>query len=170
MAKTRAIKIRGKFPNLRNVPTEVLRKCMPRIVQRVTEQAQTEAPKWRGMTSPKSIVRRITGRVVSKGERGIVKAGAPHSHLMEYGVQPHSLAPGSGKRRKRRGFRAMLIYGDLEIMRRGAWHPGIKPNPFMERAVPNSQSDVNRILQQEGDRAFEEAVLTAVEDVAGWLD
>lgn len=170
MAKTRAIRIRGKFPELKRVPEEVLVKAMPRVVQAVTEAAKAGAPKRRGEGSSKSIVRRITGKVEREGLRGVVYARAPHSHLIEFGVQGHALTPGSGKRRRRKGFRAMTVYGDPGILRRSAQHPGHRAQPFMEPAPEKAQAETNRILQQEGDRALEEAVLNAVEDLGGLLD
>lgn len=170
---TFVIKIKGKFPNLAKVPQEILVAAMPRVVEKVTAQAKENAPKGRGMGSSKSIVRRITGKVVKQGERGIVNARAPHSIWFERGVEPHSLAPGAGKKRwnkKRNPHKILKINGDPGIIRRGAWHPGFAARPFMEPAIEQSQSGVNRILQAEGDRAFEQAVINAVEDWGDALD
>jgi len=166
MAKTRAIRIRGKLPSLKLVPREVMRAAMPRIVKAVTAKAQDEAPRRRGFGSSKSIVSRIKGTVVQEGERGIVKALAPHSHLIHFGVKAHSLAPGTGKRRwnkKRNPHKVLKVFGDPGILRRSARHPGHGANPFLTRGLEKSDRDVDKILKSEGDKALAEAVAKATD-------
>lgn len=142
----------------------IKRMALPEIVQKVAvRHIQDAAPKRRGLSSPKSIASRIKGTVTVQWEQGIVKAGAPHSHLLEFGVRPHSLA---GKKRKRG--HAMKIMGDPNIIRRGAWHPGISARPFMQKGLDAAQDDIEDVLQREALKAFS-SDLVSMEKILGNL-
>ena len=162
MARRQAFRIKGKVPMLAGFPMRVKVAALPEIVKSAAEHVQDVAPKGRGYASSKSIVSRIKGYVDLTGQQGIVKAGAPHSHLLEFGVGPHSLA---GKKRKKG--HAMTVFGDPSIIRRGAnppgtnaagpfWHPGIGARPFMQRGLDAAQGDIEIILQREAEKQFEE--------------
>lgn len=150
MAKRQAFKITGQVPAFAGVPMRIKKMALPEIVKEVAvRHIQDAAPKRRGLSSPKSIASRIKGTITVPFDEGVVKAGAPHSHLLEFGVRAHSLA---GKRRKKG--HAMKIMGDPNILRRGAWHPGISARPFMQRGLDAAQDDIEDVLQREALRAF----------------
>lgn len=153
----RAFRIYGDYPELMGVPEEIRRAAMPRIVKRGKEIAQEEAPKLRGQSSRKSIVSRITAGTERQEAIGHIRARAPHSHLIEFGTQPHSLASGTGKSRKTRG-RNMMIYGTPDIIRRGAFHPGSAENPFMRRTEEKLPPVVDEELVREGVKALDRCV------------
>jgi len=162
MAKRQAFRIRGEVPALAGVPMRIKRMALPEIVEEVAvRHIRDAAPKRRGLSSPKSIASRIKGIVTVPFEKGVVKAGAPHSHLIELGVSAHSL---KGKRRKRG--HVMKIYGDPNILRRGAWHPGISARPFMQQGLDAAQDDIEGVLQREALKAFS-SDMRRVEDIIG---
>jgi hypothetical protein len=150
MAKRQAFKITGNVPAFAGVPMRIKKQALPEIVKEVAvRHIQAGAPKGRGLSSPKSIASRIKGTITVPFDEGVVKAGAPHSHLLEFGVRPHSLA---GKRRKKG--HVMKIYGDSEFLRRDAWHPGISARPFMQQGLDAAQDDIEGVLQREALKAF----------------
>jgi len=159
--------LRGTVPNLGKLAPEAALKALPEIVIAVKEQAIREAPKKRGASSRKSLVSRIGGKVRKPGIEGVVWSNAPHSHLIELGTDPHSLATGSGKSRSRRKSKVLKIFGGGDILRASAWHPGSKKNPFMERAIPNADSRIERILQAAGDEAMKNNMVDAGKLFAG---
>ena len=96
-----------------------------------------------------------------------IRATAPHAHLLEFGVRAHSLAAGSGKRRKRRGKSGVMkIYGSADILRRGAWHPGFSARPFMQQGLDAAQDDIEGVLQREALKAFS-SDMRSVEAIIG---
>lgn len=161
MARRKAFRIRGQLPELAGVPLRVRRRALPEIVQVAVRHTRIVAPKRRGLSSPKSIASRIVGQVEVEGLRGLVQAKAPHSHLIELGVSPHPLR---GKR-KRKG-RVMKIFGDENILRRGADHPGFAARPFMQKGLDASRKDVEQVLYEEALTQFSTG-LRNVEDLIG---
>jgi len=169
MAKRQAFRITGQVPALAGVPLRIKREALPEIVRVAAKHTQDVAPKGRGMASPRSIVRRIKGVVDVPGEWGTVRATAPHSHLLEFGVQSHSLRKGARKRSGRRGKpNPMMIFGDPNIIRRGATHPGFAARPFMQHGLDAAQDDIEGILQREALAAFA-SDMRRVEDIIGDL-
>jgi hypothetical protein len=167
MARRQAFRITGQVPALAGVPLRVKRMALPEIVKVAATHVQDVAPKGRGMASPKSIVRRIKGVVDVPGEWGSVRATAPHAHLLELGVRAHSLAAGSGKKRRRRKKSGvMTIYGSADILRRGAWHPGFSARPFMQQGLDAAQDDIEGVLQRTALAAFA-SDMRRVEDIIG---
>lgn len=167
MARRQAFRITGQLPALAGVPMRVKQMALPEIVAVAARHTQDVAPKDRGMSSPKSIVRRIKGFVDVPGEWGSVRATAPHTHLLELGVKAHSLAAGSGKRRKRRNKSGvMTIYGSPDILRLGAWHPGFSARPFMQRGLDAAEDDIEGVLQRQALEAFA-SDMRRVEDIIG---
>jgi hypothetical protein len=172
LAKRKAFRIRGDVAELRRWPEDVQQAAMPVIVEAGAAGVREEAPKDRGMGHPKSIVRRVGGRVEMAGERGIVYSKAPHSHLHEYGVSPHALNPGSGQRKlasvKRKNPNLVMnIDGEY---RRGGNHPGIRANPFMERGLERAEDEIEQALAREGEAALHKRVKKVadlMEDISG---
>jgi len=158
-------RVRGTVPNLAKLGPEAAVKALPDVVIAVKEQAIREAPKKRGASSKKSIVSRIGGKVRQPGVEGVVWSNAPHSHLIEFGTQPHSLATGSGKSKSRRKSKVQKIFGGGDILRRlnpnVMQHPGSRANPFMERAIPNADARIERILQAAGDETMKNNIISA---------
>lgn len=161
MAKRRAFRITGKVPALAGVPMRIKREALPLIVKIGARHTALIAPKRRGFSSSKSIASRIKGVVDVPGEWGTVRATAPHSHLLELGVRAHSLA---GKKRKKG--HAMRIFGNPDIIRRKAWHPGFSARPFMQRGLDAAEDDIEGVLQRETLQAFS-SDLRSVEDLIG---
>jgi HK97 gp10 family phage protein len=159
--------IRGSVPNLAKLGPEAALKALPEVVIAVKEQAIREAPKKRGASSKKSIVSRIGGKVRQPGIEGVVWSNAPHSHLIEFGTAPHSLATGSGKSKSRRKSKVLKIFGSGDILRASAQHPGSRANPFMERAIPNADAKIERILQAAGDEAIKNNIVDAGKFING---
>jgi hypothetical protein len=163
--------IKGTVPNLAKLGPEAALKALPDVVIAVKEQAIREAPKKRGASSKKSIVSRIGGKVRQPGVEGVVWSNAPHSHLIELGTAPHSLATGSGKSKSRRKSKVQKIFGGGDILRRlnpnVMQHPGSRANPFMERAIPNADSRIERILQAAGDETLQRNIVDAGQFING---
>ena len=157
MGRKKAFRIYGDYPELMGVPEEIKREAMPQVVKHVAEIARAEAPKRAGLSSSKSIVSRIKGSVEKAGLVGRVRAGAPHSHLIEFGTRPHSLASGSGKSKKKPGSR-LKIFGDPSIIRMSAMHPGSAANPFMQRADDKAPPVVERVLMEIGAAALDHSI------------
>jgi hypothetical protein len=171
MARRQAFRITGNLPALAGVPMRIKREALPLIVKIAAQHTADIAPKRRGFSSSKSIASRIKGVVDVPGEWGSVRATAPHSHLLELGVEAHSLAAGSGKKRRRRKKSgAMKIFGNPDIIRRGTptfpWHPGFGARPFMQRGLDAAQDDIEGVLQREALKAFS-SDLRRVEDILG---
>jgi HK97 gp10 family phage protein len=163
--------IKGTVPNLAKLGPEAAVKALPEVVIAVKEQAIREAPKKRGASSKKSIVSRIGGKVRQPGVEGVVWSNAPHSHLIEFGTAPHSLATGSGKSKSLRKSKVQKIFGNGNILRRlnsdVMQHPGSRANPFMERAIPNAAGKIERILQAAGDEAIKNNIVDAGKFLSG---
>lgn len=163
--KRQAFRMRGQMPYLADWPQATQRAAMPEMVKVTVTHVRAVAPQARGLASPKSIVSRIVGRTEADGARGVVQARAPHSHLLEYGIQAHSLA---GKRKKRG--HVMRIMGREDILRRGAWHPGIKARPFMQPGLAAAKDDILDALAQAGRAALEQRarnVMEVIDELAG---
>lgn len=125
------------------------------VLDAVAEQAVKDAPKDRGESSSKSIVSRIKWQVEKTGEWGKVQARAPHSHLLEWGVDAHPLhlrkTKSGGLIRKRGGSKVLKIYGTGAILRAGAYHRGAGKQPFMEPAPDKAHSDIEQIMEGSGE-------------------
>lgn len=172
MAKRRAFRMRGQIPELERWPEDTQRAAMPEIVKITVTHVRAVAPQRRGLSSPKSIVSRIVGRTELDGERGVVAAKAPHSHLLEMGVRPHSLAPGSGKARvnKRRNPRRVMLIpgtgyrtGPLMQPAYWPWHPGLPARPFMQPGLTAAEGDIGDALAQAGREALAKRVRNVTE-------
>lgn len=163
MARRQAFRITGHVPAFAGIPMRIKRMALPEIVKVAVLHTQDVAPKRRGLSHPKSIASRIRGVVSVKWEQGLVKATAPHSHLLELGVRPHSLA----RKRKRKGKSGvMTIYGNSDILRRGAWHPGVSARPFMQQGLDAAEDDIDGVLEREALKAFA-SDMRRVEDLIG---
>jgi len=160
----RAFRIYGDYPELLGVPDAIKRLALPGILKEGKAIAQAEAPTLRGLSSSKSIASRITTGMEKDFAVGHIRARAPHSHLIEFGTRAHSLASGSGKSKKAKG-KAMLIKGDPNIIRRGAWHPGSKANPFMHR----TEEQLPPVVDKELLRAGNQALTASLRKVDDWL-
>lgn len=155
--KGQVFEVRGTIPDLANVGKDAAILALPAIVTAVKEQAKEEAPKKRGLSSKKSIVSRIGGKVRKPGIEGVVWSNAPHSHLIELGTKAHSLAGIKGKKKGK----VMRIFGSGDILRRSAQHPGSRANPYMERAIPNANRQIEQILQKAGDKVLQDSIKDA---------
>jgi hypothetical protein len=151
-------RITGKVPQLEGLPKDIQWAAMPEIVKAAAEHTRDVAPKRRGLSSPKSIASRITGFVRTKWDVGVVAARAPHSHLMELGVKAHPLAT-----KKKSKSKVMRIYGDENILRRGAQHPGLAARPFMQKGVDAAGNDIDKILGDEAEKAFVKSLVDAAQ-------
>lgn len=70
-----------------------------------------------------------------KGLSGVIWCNHPAVHFVLRGTRPHRIRPRRTK--GRRGGPAMLRFevGGEVLYRREVFHPGTKPNPFMQRAL-----------------------------------
>jgi len=150
----KAFRLYGDFPNLMAVPAVIRKKVMPEVVKDLTEVAKEEAPKRRGTSSGKSIVSRIKGTVEAGGFVGHIRSLAPHSHLIEFGVNGHSLAP--KRKRKRNPNKVVLIPGTG--YRHGAMHRGHGKNPFMERTEAQGVKVSEKALFEAATKALAESI------------
>ena len=75
---------------------------------------------------------------------GVVKTAAPHAHLMEFGVKPHTIIP------KRKKVLVIMANGIGRFVA-GAKHPGISARPFMAPAFNQNKgkfiSDVKAAIK-----------------------
>jgi HK97 gp10 family phage protein len=71
--------------------------------------------------------------------RAVITSRAPYSIFVEEGTKPHLIRPKVKKALADR--RNKLFFGKL------VHHPGTKANPFMERAVKQSQSKVTEFFK-----------------------
>jgi hypothetical protein len=128
---------------------------LPEVLDAVAEQARADAPQKRGYSSAKSIVSRIKPIVIRTGVWGVVRAGAPHSHWFEFGVKAHSLRPGSGRKKKRRGSSGVMkIWGRDDLLRRDAQHPGFGARPFLGPAPDKAHGEIDAIMEDSGEALF----------------
>jgi HK97 gp10 family phage protein len=134
------VRIDGKIPALDKVPAAIQRAAMPDIVAVVAAKARELAPRRTG-----ELAGSIDTVVQRAGERGIVRAKAPHAHLVHNGTKPH---PVTGK--------ALPIpTAEGIIFRRMMTHPGTKANPFLTNALEQVESDIERILGRRGQDALD---------------
>lgn len=107
----------------------------------IQTEAQRLAPKDRGLTSAQSIVSRIKIRMKKPDRFGVIAlivAGAPHSHLLEFGTKAHRIVVKSKK--------TLADAAAAKFFGKSVKHPGISARPFMRPAFETKKVEaVNRI-------------------------
>jgi len=140
-----------EVPDLDRITPAIVRRAMPAIVEVVKDRARQLAPVSTKQHSNK-LRDSIEGDVYDGGRRGEVAATAPHAHLVHDGTASHRITT-----RKR----ALAIYTRAAghvLLRKGAYHPGSRAQPFLAEAGRQSGPDIARALQEAGDHAVTEAL------------
>jgi HK97 gp10 family phage protein len=131
--------------NLRQFSDDVRDKMLTDATRAGAEVVQVEAinlaPKKRGLASSLSIASRIKIRMKQPdqfGVRALIVAGAPHSHLLEFGTKPHKIVTKTKKALADKA--ANLFFGKVVN------HPGNRARPFLRPAFEMRKLEaVNRI-------------------------
>lgn len=140
----------GKFKTLLNQSPLVFTKAMSRATDRsikvIQRNAMREAPvnKQRGGGNLRQSIR---SRMLSR-TRGEVEVGAKYGVFVHEGTRPHIIR--TSKKRVLANRRSGQFFG--KVVR----HPGTKANPFMERAVDNSNRQINKEFNNAVSRALSE--------------
>lgn len=114
-----------------------LQKAVGEAAFKVTEIAKREAP------AKTRILRRSIRPRIGVLE-AVVSPNVVYAKWVHDGTNPYEIRP---KRKK-----ALFWKGALHPVRR-VRHPGIKANPFMERAADGSRQDVEKIFQKYVDQS-----------------
>jgi HK97 gp10 family phage protein len=131
--------------NLRQLSDDIRDKMLTDAAREGAQIVQAEAmhlaPKERGLASPLSIVSRIKIRMKKPdrfGVRAYVVAGAPHSHLLEFGTKAHKIVAKFKK--------ALADKAAREFFGRVVNHPGNRARPFLRPAFEAKKVEaVNRM-------------------------
>ena len=120
----------------RNIPRHA-RTAITRLGQLVLRSLQREAP--RGRTE--RLVNSLHMDVVNGGMGAVLSAGVAYNKFVIKGTGPHAIYP--------RFARALYWPGAAHPVR-SVMHPGTKANPYHERAVRDSRSDIEETARQLG--------------------
>jgi HK97 gp10 family phage protein len=133
--------------NLRQFSAEVQDTMLLEAVREGAEVVRAEAirlaPRERGLASPKSIISRIKIRMKQPdrfGVRALVIAGAPHSHLLEFGTKAHKILAKVKK--------ALADKATGKFFGKVVNHPGNRARPFLRPAYETRKvAAVNRMAE-----------------------
>jgi hypothetical protein len=122
---------------------------MPEMVAVVKDKAKELAPD-SGKSHNSKLNKTIHGSTDQRGLRGVIKALAPHAHLVHEGTKPH-ITPG------KEHVLAIPLNGHL-IFRRVTQHPGSRANPFLTNALEQSKDEQMQVISTHGPGALAQAV------------
>lgn len=111
-----------------------IHKAIQRSILIIERNAKREAPVNKGTgggTLRQSIKSKMSGRAT-----GEVSVEAKYAMFVHEGTRPHVIRPTRMK--------ALANTREGKFFGRLVMHPGTQPNPFLERAVKQSEDDINR--------------------------
>ena len=169
MSRTKRFRLdRLEIPDLESIPVEARKRGMREAVKAVARIAREKAPDSGnahegGKLGKKGKLKRsITYAVRKQGKQGIIRAKAPHAHLVHDGTRPHVIraksratagrAAGLFTRRKAI---AIPIGGRL-VFRKEVRHPGARAQPFLTEAAEQGAEAVAQALRDAANAAIDE--------------
>jgi HK97 gp10 family phage protein len=168
MSRTKQFRLdRLVIPDLESIPVETRKKGMREAVKTVSKIVRETAPdSGQAHTSGRKrdikLKKSIRWGVRKQGRQGIVRATAPHAHLVHDGTRPHviraksraSAGRAAGLFTRRRAM-AMPIGGHL-VFRKFVRHPGAKAQPFLTEAAEQGAEAVAQVLRDAANAAIDE--------------
>ncbi len=125
------------FANIDRFATAVKREMMTEVTEVVYQRTVPLVPVGRRAhkrgQDQRHLKDRMERRVGSGGGYGVVKANAPHAHLVIKGTGPHVIRPKQGKE-------AILVGGKHPVS--VVEHPGSRSNDFLKRGLDASRDAV----------------------------
>ena len=146
---------RLEIPPLETIPTETRKIAMREAVKVVARAVREEAPD-SGIRHKNKLRGSFRYLVRREGEEGLVYSRAPHAHLVAYGARPHLIRAGARFGGKGR-FLVFRSRGRI-VMAHAVRHPGVRANPFHERARDKSAEEVAMILREAAGQAIDGVV------------
>jgi hypothetical protein len=126
-------------------PAEVSGKVQRAALQVLVDEAKDEVYQTTPQGATGHLRESVEGRLIEGGSQGLVSVKARHAHLIHDGVQAHEAYP-TGSDSK-----AIRFWADGELkIRRRASHPGIRANPWVERAVDHVMTRLDPLMAQAG--------------------
>jgi HK97 gp10 family phage protein len=131
---------RLEIPNLEGIPERLRKKTIYQGVKVVAKKARTLAPR-SGAKRKGRLHKSITYTVRKHGTEGVVKAKAPHAHLVHDGTKPHVIRARPGK---------VLVFraGSRMVVRRAVQHPGAKAQPFLTDALDQTWPEMVKAMHE----------------------
>jgi HK97 gp10 family phage protein len=139
-----------QLPDLEQIPIKIRRKAVRAGTKIVALRTRETAPD-SGRAHKGKLRKSIRYQVRKGGREGVIQVKNRIAHIVHDGAKGHWIRSKYGR------FMAFRLRGRL-VIARAIWHPGVRPNPFLTRAMEEKLPQVVDAMRKTAEEGIAEAL------------
>ncbi len=139
-----------ELPDLERIPITIRRKAVRAGTRIVALRTRETAPD-SGRRHKGKLRRSVRYQVKKGGREGVIQVKNPIAHIVHDGAKGHWIRSRYG------GVMAFRLRGRL-VVARAVWHPGVRGNPFLTRAMEEKLPQVVEAMRRTAEEGIQEAL------------
>lgn len=141
---------RMELPDLERIPIKIRRKAVRAGTRVVAVRTREIAPD-SGRRHKGKIRKSVRYQVKKGGREGVVQVKSRYAHIVHDGAKGHWI-------RSKHGGVLVFRVGARRVVARAVWHPGVRGNPFLTRAMEERLREIETAMRRTAEEGIQEAL------------